>query len=79
MRETRAAAPLAWLLVPKRGRQALLTEIASEYLRLLDVKLNRIRASVTPYAQQYVRLGTSLHVDEDDVDAAVSSVKALQG
>jgi selenocysteine lyase/cysteine desulfurase len=39
----------------------------------------RIRASVTPYAQQYVRLGTSLHVDEADVDAAVSSVKALRG
>lgn len=33
--------------VVKRGRQALLTEIASEYLALLDVKLNRIRASVT--------------------------------
>ena len=39
----------------------------------------RIRASVTPYAQQYVRLGTSLHVDEEDVDAAVSSVKRLRG
>ena len=44
--------------------------------RLLEA---RIRASVTPYAQQYVRLGTSLHVDEEDVDAAVSSVKALRG
>ena len=39
----------------------------------------RIRASVTPYAVEYARLGTSLHVDEDDVDAAVGSVKALQG
>ena len=39
----------------------------------------RIRASVTPYAQQYVRLGTSLHVDEEDVDAAVRSVKSLRG
>ncbi len=39
----------------------------------------RIRASVTPYKQEYVRLGTSLHVDEDDVDAAVSSVIALRG
>ena len=39
----------------------------------------RIRASVTPYAVEYARLGTSLHVDEADVDAAVSSVKALQG
>jgi len=39
----------------------------------------RIRASVTPYAVQYARLGTSLHVDAADVDAAVGSVKALQG
>jgi selenocysteine lyase/cysteine desulfurase len=38
-----------------------------------------IRASVTPYAQRYVRLGTSLHVDAADVDAAVGSVKALRG
>ena len=29
--------------------------------------------------QQYARLGTSLHVDAADVDAAVGSVKALQG
>jgi hypothetical protein len=27
----------------------------------------------------YVRLGTSLHVDAADVDAAVGSVKALRG
>lgn len=33
--------------VVKRGRQALLTEIASEYLVLLDTSLNRVRASVT--------------------------------
>lgn len=33
--------------VVKRGRQALLSEIASEYLVLLDTKLNRVRASVT--------------------------------
>ena len=44
--------------------------------RLLEA---RIRASVTPYEQQYVRLGTSLHVDEEDVDAAVSSVQRLRG
>jgi selenocysteine lyase/cysteine desulfurase len=44
--------------------------------RLLE---RRIRASVTPYAQRYVRLGTSLHVDAADVDAAVGSVKALRG
>jgi F-type H+-transporting ATPase subunit delta len=33
--------------VVKRGRQALLGEISSEYLALLDIKLNRVRASVT--------------------------------
>jgi F-type H+-transporting ATPase subunit delta len=31
----------------KRGRQYLLREIATEYLALLDLKLNRIRAGVT--------------------------------
>lgn len=31
----------------KRGRQYLLREIATEYLGLLDIKLNRIRAGVT--------------------------------
>ena len=31
----------------KRGRQHLLREIATEYLGLLDIKLNRIRAGVT--------------------------------
>jgi selenocysteine lyase/cysteine desulfurase len=39
----------------------------------------RIRASVTPYADRHVRLGTSLHVDERDVDAALGAVKSLQG
>jgi len=34
----------------------------------------RIRASVTPYAHQYARLGTSLHVDAADVDAAVDAI-----
>jgi F-type H+-transporting ATPase subunit delta len=31
----------------KRGRQQLMREIADEYLALLDVKLNRVRAGVT--------------------------------
>ena len=31
----------------KRGRQDLLREIATEYLGLLDIKLNRVRAGVT--------------------------------
>jgi selenocysteine lyase/cysteine desulfurase len=42
--------------------------------RLLE---RRIRASVTPYAKQYARLGTSLHVDEADVDAAIDAIRAL--
>ena len=33
--------------VVKRGRQQLFREIATEYLGLLDVKLNRVRAGVT--------------------------------
>lgn len=33
--------------VVKRGRQGLLGEIASQYMGLLDVKLNRVRAGVT--------------------------------
>lgn len=33
--------------VVKRGRQALLSEIATEFHKLLDVKLNRVRAGVT--------------------------------
>lgn len=39
----------------------------------------RIRASVTPYAETHVRLGASLHIDETDVDAALTAVNALQG
>lgn len=37
-----------WLqALVKRGRQGILREIATEYVVLLDLKLNRIRASVT--------------------------------
>jgi F-type H+-transporting ATPase subunit delta len=37
-----------WLqAVVKRGRQGILREMATEYLALLDAKLNRVRASVT--------------------------------
>ena len=39
--------------------------------------LSGIRASVTPYAVLHVRLGTSLHVDEADVDAALDAVARL--
>lgn len=38
-----------------------------------------IRASVTPYAAQYARLGTSLHVSERDVDAALGGIRTLRG
>jgi selenocysteine lyase/cysteine desulfurase len=38
-----------------------------------------VRASVTPYATPYARLGTSLHTDEHDVDAALEAVDALRG
>lgn len=37
-----------WLqALVKRGRQGILKEVASEYLALVDQKLNRVRASVT--------------------------------
>ena len=38
-----------------------------------------ILASVTPYAVTHARLGTSLHVGEDDVDAALAGIRTLQG
>jgi isopenicillin-N epimerase len=36
-----------------------------------------IVSSVTPYAQPYVRLGTTVLISEDDVDAAVAAVSEL--
>ena len=41
------------------------------------LKERKIAASVTPYAQPYVRLGTGLWVDEADVDAALSAITKL--
>jgi hypothetical protein len=38
---------------------------------------HHVRASVTPYAVSYARLGTSLHTDEHDVDAALEAIAAL--
>jgi selenocysteine lyase/cysteine desulfurase len=38
---------------------------------------HRIAASVTPYAEEHVRLGCGLTVDERDVDAAIAAVHAL--
>jgi F-type H+-transporting ATPase subunit delta len=46
--------------VVQRGRQALLREIASEYLALLDVKHNRVRASVTLAREPDERLRESI-------------------
>jgi selenocysteine lyase/cysteine desulfurase len=37
----------------------------------------RIAASVTPYAQPYVRLGTGIWTDEADVDAALDAITKL--
>ena len=37
----------------------------------------KVAASVTPYAQPYVRFGTGLWVDEKDVDAALDVVTRL--
>jgi selenocysteine lyase/cysteine desulfurase len=39
---------------------------------------HRIAASVTPYAERHVRLGTGLWNDEADVDAAVQAVRRLK-
>jgi selenocysteine lyase/cysteine desulfurase len=44
---------------------------------VMRLKQRRIAASVTPYAQPYVRLGTGLWVDEADVDAALSAITRL--
>ena len=37
----------------------------------------KIVASVTPYAVEHVRLGAGIHLDEADVDAAVTAISAL--
>jgi selenocysteine lyase/cysteine desulfurase len=36
-----------------------------------------IVASVTPYAESYLRFATSIVTSEDDVDAAIDAVKRL--
>jgi F-type H+-transporting ATPase subunit delta len=47
MRETPREFVLFLQALVKRGRQVLLREIATEYLVLLDQKLDRVRAGVT--------------------------------
>ena len=44
---------------------------------VMRLRERRIAASVTPYAQPYVRLGTGLWVDEADVDAALAAITKL--
>jgi selenocysteine lyase/cysteine desulfurase len=44
---------------------------------LADLRRQSILASVTPYAQPYLRLGPSIVTSEEDVDAAVAAVRAL--
>jgi selenocysteine lyase/cysteine desulfurase len=44
---------------------------------LADLRRQGILASVTPYAEPYLRLGPSIVTSEDDVDAAVAAIRAL--
>ena len=59
--------------VVKRGRQALLNEIAREYEALIDIKHNRIRAGVTlartidEKLREQVRAGLSRHFGKEVV------------
>jgi F-type H+-transporting ATPase subunit delta len=59
--------------VVKRGRQALLAEIAREYEALLDIKHNRVRAGVTlarpadDAAREQIRQGLSSQLGKDVV------------
>ena len=44
---------------------------------LAALRRQGILASVTPYAEPYLRLGPSIVTSEDDVDAAVAAIRAL--
>ena len=44
---------------------------------MAGLRRQNILASVTPYAQPYLRLGPSIATSEEDVDAAVAAVSAL--
>jgi selenocysteine lyase/cysteine desulfurase len=44
---------------------------------LVALRRQGILASVTPYAQPYLRLGPSIVTSEEDVDAAVAAIRAL--
>jgi selenocysteine lyase/cysteine desulfurase len=45
---------------------------------MIQLRGQKVVASVTPYAQQYLRFGTSVVTDENDVEAAVKAVRALR-
>jgi selenocysteine lyase/cysteine desulfurase len=44
---------------------------------LVELRRQRILASVTPYARPYLRLGPSIVTSEEDVDAVVAAIRAL--
>ena len=44
---------------------------------MADLRRQNVLASVTPYAEPYLRLGPSIVTSEEDVDAAVAAIRAL--
>jgi hypothetical protein len=38
---------------------------------------HRVAASVTPYAEEHVRMGTGLAIAESDVNAAIDAIRKL--
>jgi selenocysteine lyase/cysteine desulfurase len=67
-RDEAMSAGLVCLEVRRRTPESVVEALRSEH---------GVIASVTPYAQRYVRLGTGLGVLEDDVDAAVEAVATI--
>ena len=69
----------------KRSRQQLLREIANEYLALLDVKLNRVRAGVTvarepgPAARQGIQEELSRRLGKEVIAAFAIDREILGG
>ena len=44
---------------------------------LTQLRDENISASVTPYAQQYLRLGPSIVTSEDDIDKTLSALSRI--
>jgi selenocysteine lyase/cysteine desulfurase len=44
---------------------------------MAELRRQGVLASVTPYAEPYLRLGPSIVTSEEDVDAAVAAIRAL--